>query len=163
LTRLFLFGLLTWLAVASHQAAQTAEATARRASDDDVTKEKILALDQELNKAAVQGNLRFFAAVMPDDYVGVAPNGMILQKSMIAAHYQAGTLHYESVTDSDVQIHLHGDGTCAVLTAVATVKGHDGGTDLSGTYRILRVFLRHDGDWQIVAFQATPMRPPIAN
>jgi ketosteroid isomerase-like protein len=163
LPRLFLLGLLAWLAISPRQTAQTAEPLAGRASDNEATKQKILALDQELNKAAVQGNLRFFAAVMPDNYVGVAPNGMILQKSLIAAQYQAGTLHYESVTDSDVQIRLHGDGECAVLTAVATVKGHDGDTDLSGTYRILRVFLRHSADWQVVAFQATPMRPPIAN
>jgi ketosteroid isomerase-like protein len=163
LPRLFLLGLLAWLAIAPRQKAQTAEPTVGGASDNEATKQKILALDQELNKAAVQGNLRFFAAVMPDDYVGVAPNGMILEKSMIAAHYQAATLHYESVTDSDVQIRLHGDGQCAILTALATVKGQDGDTDLSGTYRILRVFLRHDADWQIVAFQATPMRSPIAN
>lgn len=159
--RLFLLGFLAWLVVAPRPAAQPAEPAASRVSADEATKQKILALDRDLNQAAVQGDLKFFATVMPDNYVGVAPNGMILQKSMIAAHYQAGTLHYESVTDSDVQIRLHGD--CAVLTAVATVKGRDGDSDLSGTYRILRVFLRHEADWQIIAFQATPMRPPAAS
>jgi ketosteroid isomerase-like protein len=160
LPRLFLLGVLAWLAVAPRRVARPAEEPATRGSDEGATQQRILALDQELNKAAVQGDLKFFAAVMPDNYVGVAPNGMILQKSMIAAHYQAGTLRYESVTDSDVQIRLHGD--CAVLTAVATVKGRDGDTDLSGVYRIMRVFLRHDADWQIIAFQATPIRPPAA-
>jgi hypothetical protein len=45
-----------------------------------------------------------------------------------------------------------------VLTAMSAVKGHDGETDLSGTYRIMRVFLKRNGEWQIIAFQATPVR-----
>jgi ketosteroid isomerase-like protein len=121
---------------------------------------EILALDTQVNDAAVAGNLQVLGKVMSDDYVGVAPNGMILRKGVIAAHYQSGTLHYSSVVNSDVEIHVHGD--CAILTAIATVKGHDGDTDLSGTYRIMRVFLCRGGDWQIIGFQATAVQPPAA-
>ena len=121
-------------------------------------KSEIQMLDQQVNAAAVSGDLQTLGKVMSDDYVGVAPSGMILRKPMIAAHYQAGTLHYSSLANSDVEIHVHDN--CAVLTAIATVKGHDGDTDLSGTYRIMRVFLRRGGAWQIVAFQATPIHPP---
>ena len=104
--------------------AQTAKAT----EDSQTIKNEILALDQQVNDAAVSGDLQTLAKSMSDDYVGVAPNGMILRKAMIAAHYQAGALHYSSVVNSDVEIHIHDD--CAVLTAIATVKGHDGDTDL---------------------------------
>ena len=124
-------------------------------------KDAIQALDQQLNDAAVKGDLKVVGKMMADNYVGVAPDGTILRKPAIAAHYQAGTLHYESVVNSDVEIHVHGD--CAVLTAISTVKGHDGETDLSGTYRIMRIFLRRDGQWKIVAFQATRMRTPIGS
>src|SRR5579863_445681 len=79
---------------------------------------EILALDTQVNDAAVAGNLQVLGKVMSDDYVGVAPNGMILRKGVIAAHYQSGTLHYSSVVNSDVEIHVHGD--CAILTAIAT-------------------------------------------
>ena len=75
----------------------------------------------------MNGNLTFFAKIMAPGYVGIAPNGMILEKSVIAAHYQSGSLHYEAVSDSDIDIRLHED--CAVLTALATVKGHDGEVD----------------------------------
>jgi ketosteroid isomerase-like protein len=129
------------------------------AVDPQALKSEIQSLDQQVNEAAVSGNLKMLGKIMSDDYVGVAPNGMILRKPVIAAHYQAGTLHYESVVNSDVEIHINGD--CAVLIAIATVKGHDGDTDLSGTYRIMRVFLRRDGEWKIIAFQATPTRLPL--
>jgi ketosteroid isomerase-like protein len=128
---------------------------------EDAAKEQILALDQQLNTAAVKGDLKFFANVMSDDYVGIAPDGMILRKPLIAAHYQAGLLHYDSVVRSEVEVHLHDN--CAILTEVSAVKGRDGDTDLNGTYRITRVFLERSGDWQVIAFQATPMRPTTAN
>ena len=81
---------------------------------------------------------------------------MILRPSLIAAHYQTGILRYESVVNSDIDVKVHDN--CAVLTAISAVKGHDGETDLSGTYRIMRVFLKRNGEWQIIAFQATPVR-----
>jgi ketosteroid isomerase-like protein len=135
--------------------------TSKAPEDLQTTKNEILALDQQVNAAAVNGDLQTLGKIMSDDYVGVAPDGMILRKAMIAAHYQAGTLHYASVVNSDVEIHLHDD--CAILTAIAIVKGHDGEIDLTGTYRIMRVFFRRGGAWQIVAFQATAMRPPAQN
>jgi ketosteroid isomerase-like protein len=151
------------LAMASFIFLPSAASAQNATGADDLqnTKREILALDQQVNDAAVHGDLQTLGKIMSDDYVGVAPNGMILRKAMIAAHYQAGTLHYSSVVNSEVEIHVHDD--CAVLTAIATVKGHDADTDLSGRYRITRVFLRRAGAWQIVAFQATPMLAPAAN
>ena len=135
------------------------QSTDNRVADDETVKSQIKSLDQRLNDAAVNGNLAFFAKTMAPGYVGIAPNGIVLDKSLIAAHYQSGSLHYEAVSDSDIDIRLHGD--CAVLTALATVKGRDGEADLTGTYRIMRVFLRRDGVWQIVAFQATEVRAAV--
>ena len=135
------------------------ESTAKRTVDDETVKSQIKSLDRQLNDAAVKGDLAFFAKIMAPGYVGIAPNGMVLEKSVIAAHYQSGSLHYEAVSDSEIDIRLHED--CAVLTALATVKGRDGEADLTGTYRIMRVFLRRDGEWQIVAFQATPVRAGV--
>ena len=126
------------------------------AASAEVVRKQIIALDQQLNDAAVQGNMKFISQMMSEGYVGVAPNGMILRPSLIAAHYQTGMLRYESVVNSDIDVKVHDN--CAVLTAISAVKGHDGETDLSGTYRIMRVFLKRNGEWQIIAFQATPAR-----
>lgn len=76
------------------------------AEDPQALKNEIQSLDQQVNPAAVSGNLKVLGKIMSDDYIGVAPNGMILRKPIVAAHYQSGTLHYESVVNSDVEIHL---------------------------------------------------------
>jgi hypothetical protein len=149
---------LCCLSMLPHPSPANLQTADNRAGGDEEIKSQIRLLDQQLNDAAVKGNLEFFAGIMAPNYVGVAPNGMILEKSFIAARYRSGSLHYESVSDSDVDIRVSGD--CAVLTALSSVKGHDGDTDLSGTYRIMRVFLKREGKWQIVAFQATAVPAP---
>jgi ketosteroid isomerase-like protein len=151
------FATASFIFLPSPALAQTAKAT----EDPQSAKNEILAPGQRVNDAAVNGDLQTLGKIMSDDYVGVAPNGLILRKPMIAAHYQAGALHYSSLANSDVEIHVYDD--CAILTAIATVRRHDGETDLSGTYRIMRVFLRRGDTWQIVGFQATPLPPPGAN
>jgi ketosteroid isomerase-like protein len=149
-----------WLLLASFHSAPLYQ-TDQTAKELESIKSEIQLLDQQINVAAVNGDTKTLGTAMSDDYVGVAPNGMILRKAVMAQHYQAGTLHYASVVNSDIEIHLHDD--CAVLTAIALVKGHDGDTDLSGTYRIMRVFLRRGTEWKIVAFQATPIRQSGTN
>ena len=75
-----------------------------RTSDDDTVRAQITSLNQQLNDAAVKGDLAFFGKTMAPGYVGVAPNGMILDKSVIAAHYQSGSLHYEVVAAPALKI-----------------------------------------------------------
>ena len=148
--------ILTLVALAATTTTlQTQSAQSDTVSAEEIRKQ-IIALDQQLNDAAVLGNMKFFSQIMSEGYLGVAPNGMILGQSLIAAHYQTGTLRYQSVVNSDIDVKVHDN--CAVLTALSAVKGHDGDMDLSGTYRIMRVFLKRNGEWQIIAFQATPMR-----
>jgi hypothetical protein len=152
LNRLIILTLVVLAATTMTLRIQSAQSDAASAEE---VKKQIIALDQQLNDAAVQGNMKFFSKIMSEGYVGVAPNGTILGQSLIAAHYQAGTLRYESVLNSGIDVKVHDN--CAVLTAISAVKGHDGDADLSGTYRIMRVFLKRNGEWQIIAFQATPM------
>ena len=152
MNRLIILTLVVLAATTTTLQTQSAQSDA---AGVEAVKKQIITLDQQLNDAAVQGNMKFFSKIMSEGYVGVAPNGMILGQSLIAAHYQDGTLRYESVVNSDIDIKVHDN--CAVLTAISAVKGHDGNTDLSGVYRIMRVFLKRKGEWQIIAFQATPM------
>jgi len=50
-------------------------------------------------------------------------------------------------------VRLYGD--TAVVTARADVKGRQLGEDFSGPYRYTRVWVRRNGRWQTVSYQAT--------
>ena len=65
---------------------------------------------------------------------------------------------FESIKDSDVKVQLYGDS--AVLTGRTDIKGKEKSQDISGAYRWLRVYVKRDGRWQVVAEQVTRMARP---
>jgi ketosteroid isomerase-like protein len=49
-------------------------------------------------------------------------------------------------------------GNIAIVTARADVRGHDLGEEFNGPYRYTRVWMRRNGKWQTVSYQATVTR-----
>jgi ketosteroid isomerase-like protein len=65
-------------------------------------------------------------------------------------------LHYDSIDFSEMVVRVYGD--TAVVTARAEVKGTDLGEDFSGPYRFTRVWVKRNGEWQAISYQATVTR-----
>ena len=64
----------------------------------------------------------------------------------------------DSVDTSDSVVHVYGD--TALLTGKAMVKGKfTDGPDISGPYRYMRVFVKQQGEWRLVATTVTPIKP----
>jgi len=66
---------------------------------------------------------------------------------------RSGQLRYEAMNVTDMVVRIYGD--TAIVTARADVKGHQLGEDFSGPYRYTRVWVRRNGRWQTVSYQAT--------
>ena len=66
---------------------------------------------------------------------------------------RSGQLRYEAMNVTDMVVRVYGD--TAVVTARADVKGQQLGEDFSGPYRYTRVWVRRNGHWQAVSYQAT--------
>ena len=49
-------------------------------------------------------------------------------------------------------------GNTAVVTARAEVRGRDLGEEFNGPYRYTRVWVKRNGRWQTVSYQATVTR-----
>jgi ketosteroid isomerase-like protein len=65
-------------------------------------------------------------------------------------------VHYDSIQITDMKVRVYGN--TAIVTARAEVKGNDLGEDFSGPYRFTRVWVRRNGRWQAVSYQATVTR-----
>ena len=83
----------------------------------------------------------------------ITPLGQVTTKQDTVSARKSGQLRYEAINVSDMVVRLYGD--TAVVTARADVKGHQLGEDFSGPYRYTRVWVRHNGHWQAVSYQAT--------
>jgi len=61
-----------------------------------------------------------------------------------------------SIEVTDMVVRLY--GSTAVVTARADVRGKELGEEFSGPYRFTRVWVRRNGHWQTVSYQATVTR-----
>ena len=65
----------------------------------------------------------------------------------------------ESVQTENVVVRI--DGDTAVVTGKATVKGKFAdGTDISGPYSFMRVFVKRNGQWRYAAMSAVKRQQP---
>ena len=114
---------------------------------------QIVDMERQAKEASLHRDAEFSLRTLADDYVGITPLGQVTTKQETISARRSGQLRYESMNVSDMVVRLYGD--TAVVTARADVKGHQLGEDFSGPYRYTRVWVRRNGHWQAVSYQAT--------
>ena len=112
--------------------------------------------DDALRRADTAAVEKFWAS----DYVFVNPRGERVTRAARLANLRAGRTSLDSLSHApqEEQIDVHGD--VAVYSTLLTLRGRYGGKDHVGRYRALVVWVRHDGRWQQVASQMTPVLAP---
>jgi ketosteroid isomerase-like protein len=114
---------------------------------------QIVDMERQCKEASLRRDADFSLRTLADDYVAITPLGTVTTKQETISARRSGQLRYESMSVTDMVVRLYGD--TAVVTARADVKGHQLGEDFSGPYRYTRVWVRRNGRWQTVSYQAT--------
>ena len=114
----------------------------------------LIRLDRELSDAAVRKDRTVFERTALDRYVFVNPGGGIQERGE-----SPDGPNFESFQSEDVVVRVHGD--TAILTGRAMVKGKlADGTDISGKYSYMRVFVKQKGQWRLAATSAVGVAQP---
>jgi hypothetical protein len=114
---------------------------------------QVLELEAQAKEAALRNDAAFAERTLADDYIAIGPLGNVLTKNDSVLARRGGKLHYESIEISERVVRVYGD--TAIVTARAVVKGNNLGEDFSGPYRFTRVWVKRNGQWQAVSYQAT--------
>ena len=114
---------------------------------------QVVDMERQAKEASLRRDADFCLRTLADDYVAITPLGQVTTKQEAISARHSGQLRYESMNVTDMVVRLYGD--TAVVTARADVKGHQLGEDFSGLYRYTRVWVRRNGRWQTVSYQAT--------
>jgi ketosteroid isomerase-like protein len=117
---------------------------------------EIVDLERQSKDAALHRDAEFAEKVLADDYVAITPLGQVVGKADTIAARKTAQLRYETIDVSDMVVRLYGN--TAIVTARATVKGTELGEEFSGPYRFTRVWVRRNGKWLTVSYQATVTR-----
>jgi len=125
-------------------------------AEEEVVRE-IMDLERQAKDAALHRDASFSERTLADDYVAITPLGQIVSKADTIAARKTLQLRYEMIDISDMIVRLYG-GNTAIVTARAEVKGTELGEEFSGPYRFTRVWVRRNGHWLTVSYQATVTR-----
>lgn len=108
---------------------------------------EIAALEERLRLAELGPDPKFFEEALADDVVLVSPDGQpsFAKSRVVEAHQPGKGPKFTRVEMSDMKIVDH--GTAAVVTCRGTYEGPHS----SVTLGFMRVWLKKDNRWQIVA------------
>jgi ketosteroid isomerase-like protein len=117
--------------------------------------QEIAKLDRDLMDAVVRNDQTLMQRVAVERHVFINPAGGVQELGDTTGP------KIESLQSEDVQVRVHGD--TAILIGRANVKGRfPDGRDISGPYRYMRVFVKQQGQWRLVATQITAIGAPSA-
>lgn len=110
--------------------------------------QELTKLDRDLMDAAVRKDHSLMERIAVERHVFINPAGGVQELGDTAGPT------IESIQPENVQVRFHGD--TAILLGQANVKGRfPDGPDISGAYRYMRVFVKQQGQWRLVATQIT--------
>jgi ketosteroid isomerase-like protein len=119
---------------------------------------EVLQADAARVKALIENDVDALEQLLGDDLTYVHSNGMLDTKESYIGSLRAGASRYLTMDMSDVAVRLLGD--TAVITAKFNARVKVGDREVNPQPRVLIVYARRDGRWQMVAWQSTPIASP---
>jgi ketosteroid isomerase-like protein len=128
-------------------------------TSDETVKQEIKTLQGQLMKAILKSDTSFFEKYYDDDYAAIHGDGKLTTKAQEIESFKSGATKYESIDVREAKIRTYGD--TAIVNALVSVKTTVNGKPYSGDVRNTRVWVKQNGNWKLVVFQAT--RVPSAS
>ncbi len=105
-------------------------------------KQEIIALEEELRLAELVPDPKFFEKYLDDEAL---MDGQKLKSKIVEAHKPGSEHKFTKVTMSDFNFIEH--GSAVVVTCVGNYEG----PKWSGEMKFMRVWLKKNGEWKIIA------------
>jgi ketosteroid isomerase-like protein len=121
--------------------------------DDD--RQAVAQVEYDLAEAHLQLDLDVIDRLLHPDYVNVQPGGRLETKAEFLASLRSDTRHWDVARADQFDIRLYGD--TAIVIGRWRASGRHGIEHFDYAARFLSVWIKQDGRWQNIAYQATEM------
>ena len=117
-------------------------------------------LNDDWVKAIMRGDGETLNRILADDFFFTYPlEGD--DKAQFIGDITSGHLKIEHISREQINVRVF--GSTAVLTARDSATWLYHGHQLSGHYKVMLIYSRREGEWQLCAVQACPMAQPDAH
>ena len=120
---------------------------------------EVRAADAERVRALLANDFAALEALLGDDLTYVHSNGMLDTKASYIGSLRSGASRYLTMDMSDVSVRALG-GDVALLNAKFEARVLVRGSEVNPKPRVMIVYVKRDGRWQMVAWQSTPIANP---
>jgi ketosteroid isomerase-like protein len=112
---------------------------------------KVLTLEKKWTDAYKQRNIGIMTSLLAEDFVITVEDGRIFGKIGYMAHTADSSVQVDVAEESELRVHLHGN--VAVVTGAYHEMGNSKGKRYEYRDRLTDVWMRIDGQWQLIASQ----------
>ncbi len=147
-TSLVLILVFTTTVVICAQYPTTKNEAPRNAAEEEVRRVQDALID-----AYIHRDIDELDHALGDEYTFVADDGSVMDKAKTIASFKSGERQITSYVRDDERVRVYGES--AIMTYHYKSKETYKGRDDSSNDRLIRVFVKREGRWQIVAGQET--------
>ena len=120
--------------------------------------QEIRSLIDQTVEADLKADASFFEKHYAGDTTIIHGDGKMSTKAEEIEGFKSGAVRYESLDIREAKIRAYGN--TAIVNLLTAVKANIHGKPVSSLVRDSRVWVKQDGIWKCVAFQATRVAPP---
>jgi ketosteroid isomerase-like protein len=139
----------------SQEQPQVAAAPAPTPDPREVEAE-IIQLERDWVAAILKKDVDTLNRLLSDDFVGTAPSGGNFSKTQAIEDLKSGAYSIQSMEMDEVSANIYGN--TAVAFTSQEEKSTYAGKNNSGHYHFTNVWIKRDGNWQVVASHGSPYR-----
>ena len=121
---------------------------------------EIIALSNRIVDIELRKDADALAALICDDYVGIDPSGMLIDKDISVGRYRRSDFDLSQLSISDISVSIL-DGA-AIEIGIMSLKGHIGTFEFGGRYRYSHFWQKAEAGWKVRASQLTPILRDVA-
>jgi ketosteroid isomerase-like protein len=154
-----IFPLAAILAVSSGALSQTpgkkADETASRSKGGSVA-DQVSELDRQWLNAARTRHTDYMEQLFADDFLEMHSGGEVVSKARQIEQIKSSKTKIDEIRPDNIELRYVSPNV-AMLTDTTTIRGSRDGTEITGKYRVLRVFVKQQGKWRAAGAALTQL------
>jgi ketosteroid isomerase-like protein len=124
----------------------------QKANRNSGVEQKLRSLEDQWQKALTRRDVAMLDRLMADDYVLTTVSGEVVNKARVLADVKSLNATAD-VRNTEVAVRVYGD--VGIVNGLALISGKFNDKDVSTRSRYIKVYVKRQGQWRVVAAQAT--------